>query len=97
MNGDNFHSELLVLLKNAHDDIERAKQMGWRDFYYVLAAIGAVTGLYRAVFDHLNFQWMHHLFFLAPLALMILGVWLVWQPNGPWNSDENLLMSTTKI
>ena len=26
MNSDNFHSELLTLLKNAYDDIERTKQ-----------------------------------------------------------------------
>ncbi len=77
MNGDNFHSELLVLLKNAYDDIERAKQMGWRDFYNVLIAIGAVTGLYSAVYKELHIQWMHHLFFITPIALMVLGIVLV--------------------
>lgn len=47
----------------------------------VLIAIGAVTGLYRAVFNELStqWQWMHHLFFISPLALMILGIWLVWK------------------
>jgi hypothetical protein len=78
MNDDKFHSELLVLLKNAYDDIERAKQQGWRDFYYVLFAVGVVTGLYRAVYGILTFQGMHHLFFSTPPALMILGIWLVW-------------------
>jgi hypothetical protein len=61
---DKFHAELLALLKNAYDDIERAKQQEWRDFYYVLFAIGAVTGLYRAVYEALKFPWMHFLFLL---------------------------------
>jgi hypothetical protein len=78
MNDDKVHSEILALLKNACDDIERAKQMGWRDFYYILFAIGAVTGLYRAVFEKLTVGWVHHLFFVAPSALMVLGIWLVW-------------------
>jgi hypothetical protein len=79
MNGDKFHSELLALLKNAFEDIDRTKQRQWRDFYNVLIAIGAVTGLYRAVFSELSIQWMHHLFFISPSALMILGIWLVWK------------------
>jgi hypothetical protein len=44
LNGDYFHSELLALLKNAHDDIERAKQMGWRDFYESLPECPAQKG-----------------------------------------------------
>ena len=79
MNDDKFHSELLIVLKNASDDIERTKERQWRDFYNVLIATGAVTGLYRAVFSELSIQWMHHLFFFSPSALMILGIWLVWK------------------
>lgn len=77
MNGDNFHSELMVLLKHAYDDIEHAKQMGWRDFYNVLIAIGAVTGLYSAVYEKYCHQWPHYIFFFAPLALLILGFLLI--------------------
>lgn len=91
VNGDNFHSELLVLLRNAFDDIERTKQMGWRDFYYVLIAIGAVTGLYRAVYIELHIQWMHHLFFVAPSALTLLGIWLVWASQQALNRRRRLV------
>jgi hypothetical protein len=91
MHGDNFHSELLVLLKNAHDDIESTKQMGWRDFYNILIAIGAVTGLYRAVYIELNIQWMHHLFFLVPSALMVLGFWLIWASQETLQQQRNLV------
>jgi hypothetical protein len=91
VHGDNFQSELLVLLKNAHNDIERAKQTGWRDFYNVLIAIGAVTGLYTAVHNELNIPWMRVLFFIAPSALMILGFLLIWASQQTLQQRRNLV------
>jgi hypothetical protein len=91
MNGDKFHEELLMLLKNAYDDIERAKQQGWRDFYNLLFAVGAVTGLYRAVYEKLIVQWMHCLFLMTPTALMILGIYLVWATQQTLKQRRNLI------
>jgi len=91
MNGDYFHQELLALLKNAHDDIEHTKQRQWRDFYYVFFAIGAVTGLYRAVVDSLEVQWIHYLFFFLPIILGCVGIALVWASQRTLEQKRELI------
>ncbi|MGQ0557363.1 MAG: hypothetical protein ACT4PN_15630 [Nitrospiraceae bacterium] len=91
MKDENFHSELLVLLKHAYDDIERAKQMQWRDFYYVLIAIGAVTGLYTAVYEDLHHQLFHCLFFIMPSLLLIVGFMLIESSQETLQQRRNLV------
>ena len=42
MGTDESHAEILLLLKNAVEDIERTKQRQWRDFYNVVIGQAAI-------------------------------------------------------
>jgi hypothetical protein len=75
---DKAHAELLVLYKNATEDLERTKQRQWREFYGVLVSQGALVGLLKAQADRpLGFWDVHWAFFVALLLLLLLGLLLL--------------------
>ena len=73
------HAELLLLMQNAWNDIERTKQRQWSDFYHVMIAQGALIGLFLAL-KHTPepaAPLLHCVFLVAVTLLTVAGVAIV--------------------
>lgn len=66
---DREHAELLMLYRNAVDDIDRTKRDQWSQFYAILLAQGAIGGFSRTLGTT-----SHKASWLAITLLMLLGV-----------------------
>lgn len=71
---DRDHAELLMLYKVTVDDIERAKQWGWRVAYTTIAANGAILALFSTYKHEANLCWIRGAIIILAITLMALGV-----------------------
>src|SRR5574341_9361 len=90
MSRDQAHEEVLVLLRNAWEDIERTKQRQWRDVYHVLIAQGAIVGLFVATVQHAP-HWFGQAFALATILLTVAGVGIVKASQDTLTQQRNLI------
>jgi hypothetical protein len=74
---DREHTELLMLYKNAADDIDRAKREQWSHFYAVLLAQAGVAGLAQGEILPLWHLRPDEVFFTALTVLLVLGLVVV--------------------
>ena len=76
---DRAHAELLMLCKNAVDDIDRTKREQWSQFYAIILAQAGATAFSRGGFvrpDHFEsaqFVWIV-LVVLMLLGLLVIGM-----------------------
>lgn len=71
---DQDRAELLILYQVTIDDIERAKQWGWKVAYSTIAADGAILALFNTYKTPENICWTKILFIVIAIALMLFGV-----------------------
>ncbi len=71
---DRDHAELLMLYQVTIDDIERAKQWGWKVSYTTMAAQGAILGLFSAYKAGAYIVYAKIIFILLAFILALLGI-----------------------
>ena len=72
---DYAHQELLTLLRNAWEDIERTKLFQWGHLYRLLTAQSAVIGFFIFLFQSkLVSTWLHCIFAVAITLLTVAGI-----------------------
>ena len=83
MNAGHAHEELLMLLHNAWEDIERTKQRQWSESYHAMIAHGAIVGLLVAL-DHQKPVplGLRLIFALAIILLTLAGIIIVNNAQG---------------
>jgi len=71
---DRDHAELLMLYKVTIDDIERAKQWGWKVTYTTIAAEGAILALFSTYNAGPYIDYAKVIFSLLAFILALLGI-----------------------
>ena len=71
---DRDHAELLMLYKVTIEDIERAKQWGWKVTYTTIAAQGAILGLFSTYRAGTYIVYAKIIFILLAFILALMGI-----------------------
>ena len=71
---DRDHAELVMLYKVTIDDVERAKQWGWKVTYTTIAAQGAILGLFSTYKADAYIVSAKIIFILLAFILALLGI-----------------------